>query len=283
MKHNKKAMQMEFLLGLIILGLVLVVLLIFYQKTAAVGTAQNIPDTCRKSIEINAIGNIGGMELYDEVQCPTEYITINSVEPEDIKEEAADALAQCWYKMGEGQYEVFETQFGTTQYCVVCSVLEFGGVPQEVSGVLDYLDKNPAPLLYSHEPMSYTDYLQGFQSDDALQLLYDKETEDSMNTKDDYAVLFLYGKKGYMNKIWSTGTGAGVGFATGAVLVFSGVGLPAGLLIAGSTVAGTAGGYALGAEKTADWDSGILLYPYTTDALNQLNCEVLPVKQDKAS
>lgn len=280
---NKKAMQMEFLLGLIILGVVLVVLLVFYQKTAAVGSAQNIPDTCRKSIEINAIGNIGGMELYDEVQCPTEYVAVESVDPEEIKEEAADALARCWYKMGEGQYEVFETQFGTTQYCVLCSVLEFDSAPQEISGVLDYLDKNPAPLLYAHEPMSYTDYLQGFQSDDALQLLYDKETEDSMNTKDDYAVLFLYGKKGYMNKIWSTGTGAGVGLATGAVLVFSGVGLPAGLLIAGSTVAGTAGGYALGSEKTADWDSGILLYPYTTDALNQLNCEVLPVKQDRAS
>src|SRR3989338_1382171 len=119
MKTNKKAMQMEFLLGLIILGLVLVVLLLFYQKTAAVGTAQNIPDTCRKSIEINAIGNIGGMELYDEVQCPTEYVSVESTDPDDIKEEAADALAECWYKKGEGEYEVFETQFGTTQYCVL--------------------------------------------------------------------------------------------------------------------------------------------------------------------
>ncbi len=288
MRH-KKAMQimsMEFLLGLIIVIILLLILLVFYTKTAQLSKARNIPEQCRKNIEINAIGNIAGMQLYDDVKCPTEYLSIEKTEPDEIKETAAEALTSCWYKMGEGQYEVFDTTLfshsfeRSVQYCVVCSVLEFDSAPQTIEGFLNYMDENQAPVLYTKKHgMSYTTYLQGFQSDQSLQLLYDQETDDVIDTTSDYAVLFLYAKKGYINKIWSSAAGAGVGFTVGAVLVFTGVGIPAGLLIAGGTVAGTAGGYAIGSTETADWDSGILLYPYETEALKKLDCDILPVKQ----
>ncbi len=278
---NKKAM-IEFLVGLMILLVVAAVILIFYGKTSAVSEAKNVADACKQSIEINNIGRIGGTPLFDEVKCPTEYKTIDTDNSEEIKKELAHDMATCWYKMGRGQYEVFNTDMlQEKEYCVICSVTEFDNA-QEISGFLDYMTKNPAPLLYTGgESMSYTDYLQGYRSDSSRKLLYEQETRDIINTKNDYATIFLYGKKGYVSKVWGAGGGAAAGFTIGLVggfLIIGGLTAPAGIAII-ATVGGGAGGYLLGSEKSADWESGIILYPYTTEDLKKLNCEILPAKQ----
>ena len=52
-----------------------------------------------------------------------------------------------------------------------------------------------------------------------------------------------------------------------------------GIALIGGTVVGGTAGYAVGSEKITDWESAIVLYPYRTESLKELNCEKLPVKQ----
>ncbi|MFA6888286.1 MAG: hypothetical protein WC254_02210 [Candidatus Woesearchaeota archaeon] len=278
---NKKAM-MEFLVGLIILLAVAVIILIFYAKTSAVSEAKSVADGCRQTIELNGIGRIGGTPLFEDINCPTEYKMIDTDNSDEIKKALAQDMAMCWYKMGEGQYELFDTDMmQEKQYCIICSVSEFDN-KQEISGFLDYMTKNPAPLLYTGgKTISYTDYLQGYTSDSSRKLLYEQETQDTIKTEYDYATIFLYGKKGYVSKVWGGAGGTAAGLTVGLVggfLIIGGWTAPAGIAIL-AAAAGGAGGYALGSEKNADWESGILLSPYTTEELNKLNCEILPAKQ----
>ncbi|MBI5073244.1 hypothetical protein HZA99_05495 [Candidatus Woesearchaeota archaeon] len=279
-QNKKAAAQLEFLIALILLLVITFIIIYFFDKTAEVAEKANIATTCRSTIELNAIGHISGMQLYDAVKCPVEYTKIDETDPDKLKKTVADSLASCWYRMGQGQYEVFPTPVMTKkQYCVICNVLEFNQ-EQKITGVVSYMNQNHVPVLYTNgETISYTDYLQNFHSDPSIALLYTQETRDTLDTKDPYATIFLYGKKGYINRFWGGVTGAGTGFATGAILIMSGVGAPAGIFIAGTTVVGTIAGVGLGSSKTADWESAVGVYPYTTSSLDSLGCEVLPAEQ----
>ncbi|MEK6920795.1 MAG: hypothetical protein AABX82_02845, partial [Nanoarchaeota archaeon] len=220
----------------------------------------------------------------DDVACPAEYYTLETTDPERIKKELGDAMASCWYKMGEGAYEVFDTNLDDEQYCVICSVTEFDSAPQEISGFASYLEKNQAPILYTQKTgETYFAYMQGFASDTSLDILFQEETRDVIKTEYDYAAIFFYTKRGYMDKIMSTGAGATLGLIGGGILIATGVGAPAGIILAGSTLVGAGTGAYLGSEKTADWESAVGVYPYTVDALRQLNCHILPVEQKTMS
>lgn len=278
-QNKKAAAQLEFLIALILLLVITFVMIHFFDKTAEVAEKTSTATTCRSTIELNAIGHISGMQLYDAVKCPIEYTKIDETDPDKLKKTIADSLASCWYRMGQGEYEVFPTPVMKTQYCVICNVMEFNR-EQKVTGIVSYMNQNYVPLLYTNgETISYTDYLQNFHSDPSLALLYTQETRDTLDTKDPYATIFLYGKKGYVNKFWGGVIGAGAGFATGAVLIMSGVGAPAGIFIAETTIGGVIGGAAMGSSKTADWESAVGVYPYTTASLDSLGCEVLPAEQ----
>lgn len=284
---NKKAelrFQQEYLVFLLILLAVIVVLFIFLNKMQKVSDAQTIPDLCRRNIEVSAIGNLAGMELYDAVKCPTEYHTLGSTDEEQIKQALAKSLVSCWYKMGEGKYEVFDTStMSETQYCVICSVTTFTGESKEVSGFVKYLQTENAPAYYTKTPgMTYMTYLQGYQSDSTVDLLENTGFSDTFETSGSTAVIFLYAKKGYVDKVWASFGGATAGFVAGTVggiLVFGGVTAPVGLGIL-ATVGGASAGAIFGSEKTSDWESGILLYPYDTEELKKLDCDVLPVSQE---
>jgi hypothetical protein len=278
---NKKAM-MQFLVGLVILLVVALVIIIFLGKTKSLAEAETVADLCRQSIEVNAIGRIGGTPLFEEIKCPTEYKTIDTDNSKEIQEDLAHDMASCWHKMGEGEYELFNADMmQENQYCIICSVAEFDNT-QQIDGFLDYMANNPAPLLYTNgKTMSYTDYLQGYSTDDAIKLLYKQEIDDVVDTQYDYATIFLYSKKGYVSKVWGSAGGAAAGLTVGLVggaLIIGGWTAPAGIAILGAA-AGAGGGYALSSEKTADWESGVLLAPYTTENLEKLGCEILPAKQ----
>ncbi len=284
----KKGMEMGMLASILILLVVGLVLLSFFKTSGEKSGAHDIEQQCRANVEVNAIGRIGGVPLYDEFLCPTEYLELEESDTETLKKKAADAMASCWYRMGAGEYEVFDTALlsptleRTTQYCVVCSVLEFQGSPGKIENFLSYLDKNSASVLYTRgEIKSYTEYLQGFRSDPNLQLLYEEETADTINTATDYATIFLYAKRGYLDKVWTATGGALLGAVSGIVggaLIIGGITAPAGVGVIAAGV-GAGAGYLAGSETSADWESGILLYPYTTEELKKLNCDILPAKQ----
>lgn len=285
---NKHAIEMEFLVSILVLLVVGIILLMTFGRLGKISAEHKTADMCKQTIETNAIGRIAGIPLYDEIKCATEYRTLDTTDEKEIKKEVADSLASCWYKTGAGQYELFDAALlsasgeRTIQYCIICSVTEFDSAPQEITGFLNYLDENQAPAYYTKgEAMSYTEYLQGFKTDENLQLLYNQETNDVIDTQYDYATIFLYAKKDYINKVWSTVGGSALGVGAGIIggaLIIGGVTAPAGFgIIAG--VIGATGGYALGAEKTADWESGVIIYPYETAELKKLDCDLLPAQQ----
>jgi hypothetical protein len=278
--NNAKAQMSSFLLTLMIILVSLFIFVRFFEGTADIATKHQYAEVCRESIETNAIGHIAGLDFYEDVKCPTEYIEEESTDDAVIKKTVADAMTSCWFKMGEGKYEVFDTATGTTQYCVMCSVVEFDTKGQIVPGFVAYLKEHNVPRIYTRgKDILYTKYMHGYLSDDAVALLDEYEETDVIDTTYDYAVIFLYAKKGYINKIWATIGGAAIGTVGGSVLIISGAGLPAGIALIGGTVAGGTAGYAVGADKITDWESALVVYPYTTESLQSLNCEKLPVKQ----
>ncbi|PIN79542.1 hypothetical protein COV16_03615 [Candidatus Woesearchaeota archaeon CG10_big_fil_rev_8_21_14_0_10_34_8] len=287
---NKKANVQSFLIGLIILLVVAFVFLMFYQKTIEISEAHKTIDICRQNIEVNAIGNIAGMQLYDDVKCPTEYYEVDSFDEEDIKREISDATAACWYKMGEGKYELFDTNVEKDVYCVICSVIEFDSAPQEVTGMLKYMRDNNAPALYTKgQTKSYLDFLTPYDSDTDWSILDEfdegdtnnKVNFDTINTGYDYAQIFIYEKKGHLHKVWTATAGLIAGTVGGA-LIISGVGAPVGVVLVGGAVVGAGGaaaGYAAGSDTASDWEAYPAYVPYTEETLNALPCEKLPVEQ----
>ncbi len=287
---NKRAeirFQQEYLVFLLILLVAVVVLILFLDKMKEVSEAENIPDLCRKNIEISSIGRVAGMELYDEIKCPTEYKEIGSTDEEEIKKELADGMASCWYKMGEGKYEVFETALlSDTHYCVICSVTEFSNDDKHISNFLDYLEEKEAPVYYTKTPgMNYMTYLQSGDAENIVKTLRKQETADTLETKQPYATIFLYTKQGDIPSVWGAIGGAGTGFVGGTLagVYLIGITNPLGLTVtAGIAISATLLGASTGGAATfagPEWNSGVLLYPYTSEALSQLNCEVLPVAQ----
>jgi hypothetical protein len=278
--------QQQYMTGLVLLLLVAVVMLFFYGRFGEIATQDNSVDLCRQHVQVSAIARVGGLQIYDVGKCPTEYIEIDETDEEKIKKKVANEMADCWYKLGEGEYELFEADTGTVQHCVICSVMDFS-VNTEVDGLLEYLGENAAPAHYTiddyagGEPVSYADYLHGYRSDPAVQLLYEDETQDVLDTSYDYATIFMYAKKGQVSKIWTTSGGLVVGTVGGAVLLAT-AGIPAVGILAGGAAIGLGGaalGYELGSDDSATWESGILLYPYDAAALRELNCDVLPAEQ----
>lgn len=123
----------------------------------------------------------------------------------------AEELRLCWYKMVEGNRDVFENSylFGGENVCLICSEIEFDDkVKGEFLGLLDYLKSRKIP----RSDLSYFDYL--IRSQKNLYLLWgnapwtqytpwgygstQKFAEDKLNTNQRYSIYFLAYKPSWL-------------------------------------------------------------------------------------
>ena len=261
---NKKASMMGWIVTGVVFLVVLILFMMFIKTVFQAGQDKGEVEICRKSIQtlssINTFKEVG----FEDIKCPMVNETIEVGEEDEVREDLADEMAECYYKFGTGEWPLFETELGVTQYCVICSVIEFKGADREVDGLISWMDQNYLPLYYLTDltqnaqasQLTYLEYFRKYETTPGLVDHLTLESIDSVNTEQDYATIFLYAKKGYLNKI------------QGAVLGAIFFGLPG----------ATAGAY-YGANKDPEWETGILLWPYNTEDLNQLDCEVLPAGQ----
>jgi len=174
----------------------------------------------------------------------------------------------------------------------MCSVLTFDDEDEEIKGLMSYLMEKRVPF---KQEFRYYEYLtRTVIKNEELRLVKDAERDEKLagiSTDERWAVIFVEGKDinpgslTGMSSVKQVAIGVGVGYAAGNLIAIGAglcagvvscvVGLPVlGVGVIGATVVGVAG-YFTGSSSDPDIDTRILLWPYTNDDLDQLNCNVL--------
>ncbi|MAE42765.1 hypothetical protein CMO93_03265 [Candidatus Woesearchaeota archaeon] len=315
MKKNKKSEVSNYLIGLIILLIALVILLMFYARTFDIFKSNKNKDICALAVRTQAAMKIKGSDIINtifkspaeslsDIPCPIIYRKINGEETypgykknidDNIKQQVMQRMCDCFFTFGEGRLELFETKYSQQKYCVICHHLEFegGAKDRKLTNFLDYLAANDC--IIKGKKVNARDYLRGFSTDEQYEEEYFqeerekhellKEGADTIHTDTEYSTMFLYTKKGFIQEIWASVLGASGSFLTGFAGVLLVLPEPTITKAAGigilSGVGGGVAGYGLGEERSAAWDSLTWLYPFETKALNALDCEYLPAMQEK--
>lgn len=269
----------------VILGIVVLILLLIFVNTSRSGM-QDLADKqiCKKSVEANSWFRFGGVSANTDINCPTKFIKVSSSSENVVFETLALALSDTWDEFLEGKEEIFPT--ATQDYCVIRRVVEFKEA-ETYDGFFDYLLQHNPPSI--NKP--YFTYLTNIDVNKGLsdyKLNIKLKKDDKIDTSNKYAVVFVMAKKENIGKVLGAKIGAVSGgtvgvIAAGAITYFTG-GLGAATTttiflgsVQGGTLIGAAAGYLLGSNYPANWDSAILLVPYTEEGLKKLNCSMLPV------
>ena len=206
-------------------------------------------------------------------KCKTEYVDV----PKDKELEfVAKKMAGCWDMYIEGKEELFDTE--DNNYCAICSVLTFKDKKQ-VSGLTKYLMEKKAP---NQGGKTYFQYMTRVIV--TKEILTEEENEHlktlgEVDTANPLAVMFVMGKdvnpgsKTGESKIVSGIIGSVIGPVTGLLLCGTGAGC-----VLGAFALGGATGYIMGSDYNPDRDTRILLWPYTNEDMNSLDCTILEGK-----
>jgi Ca2+/Na+ antiporter len=311
---KRKAQVHGFMLGLVIFCALVIIFLLFLSRTNDILRSKSQKEICKSDVygqtamgikPLKNIERIGELidnrhEFVSDINCPTQEVVIKEkLDTKDgqtkAKKQIASAMYDCWDQFGEGKLELFESKTGTEMYCVMCHHITFKQKDKEIKGFVDYLSDNTIP---GSSEVTYTEYLTGYQTLETLSVF--KENMDNFMqqhdakeiiTSSDYAVTFFYYKQGYIDKIKSTalgmvggavvgtvGGGLSVGVVVGAVTISTGGAAAIGLAI---FALGTSIGAVVGSDKSADWNSGVMLVPLQSENLKDLKCGYLPAKQSE--
>jgi hypothetical protein len=300
---DKKAVSQGFVVILIIGLIFLIIVVLFIDKVGDVSKDMSAKAICKSSVYAsfnnlekplrNAQSVFGSDERMSDVNCPTQEIKIDAdLRTESGQLSAKNKIAVLMYdcldqfgQIGDNKLELFETKKGIDMYCVICDVIKFEDKNKEIKDIFPYLAETKLP----NSEKTYLEILTGYQTKqditgftEEIKDFVQKQNAEEVNTQNDYAITFVYYKEGYFGKFKSTTLGETLGLTVGTALLFTGVGSWAGAIIIVATT-GTGGyiGYQAGSPVTADWKSGVLLMPYTSQKLKGLECSYLPAKQNK--
>ncbi len=202
----KKAMTEKTLVTVLIM--IVVAFSLGYVGIKVVDSITSKGDTegCRLSVLVASQTNIAGKTPV-EINCPRkqivlypEYYTIDGSKNKytsasedyagNVKGVFAEAMRECWYKMGEGNLIVLDDNaiIGNDKVCFSCSHFEFQDplIPQ-ISGFIEYIQETTIPAsILTMKQQTYYDYIKS--SDDAFSGIADN---GAVNTEKSYDVLFL--------------------------------------------------------------------------------------------
>jgi hypothetical protein len=246
------------------------------NKKVANSTPKQI---CKTSVEMNAKGHLAGLSLDTEFNCPTQYISIDKKNKEEVMKELAMKMYDCWDMWGEGKSELFPQKEGQSiTYCKICHHIVFKEkqkiAPQEF---YNYLNKHTIPkdnLLPKQR--TFSEYFSN--SVPKEELGNEDLSKYYIDTSAPYVTMFTYSKVGYWSKVTTGAAGTLGGMIAGAVLTyFTGGGFL--ILVAIGGAGGGWLGYSAGSDIPSDWQASIHLLPYEVSQLQELNCTYLPVSQ----
>lgn len=188
MRYNKRSMSQSVLLTVIVVASVSLILISFSGNLSAKISKTGDIEACRLSVLAQAQTKTVGVSpisldcerrklvFYDDkVEINGKKTRISNYDKnkkeldEDIVNKAvAEELRTCWYKMGEGELDVFRQHvFGTGETaCTLCTEIEFDeSVKQDkFEALLDFLKGNYIP----NSDISYFDFLIRSQRDQYL-------------------------------------------------------------------------------------------------------------------
>jgi hypothetical protein len=150
------------ILGLLVLGMAMYFIFNEYF------TSEDIDrESCRQSVVLRdslVEQNYAGFNIFSfkdkfPLKCKTSVITIDK-KTKDATKVILDALANCWFTFGEGNYDIFPKKFFTESTCVPCARIHF-----DPSVVNDYTRDKKIDLTSAlnsrkiDERQTYYDYL----------------------------------------------------------------------------------------------------------------------------
>jgi len=292
---NKKAdKKYMVIIGLVLLVFVIIIMVWFQKSWSSTTNFLLEKNKCKQSVMAASV-NIEGIQFSEQIDCPTDYIIIESKDEDKINLKMANSLAECWDNFGRGQLNPFK-QEGV--FCAVCNIIDFKEKDKKIYGTTKYLFEHNVPSTN----LRYVDFLMGFKTsntdylDDAeiINKLNTHLTENYIDTNSKYAVVFVQavGKEtiskfkdqvGGTEKatIFAAGTGAVIGgIGAGVICGLATGGVCWGAIAIGGTVVSIASGTAtLFGGDDPQWASTIRLIDYDEHSLNALGCEYLPVEQ----
>ena len=161
-------MEKEYIVTLI-LGL-LVLAIAFGFITSNIGNDANT-ELCRQSVIVRGsipevkVANLNIVNLKEKypLNCETGVLKIDYEDKEKATKEIMDAMAECWYMFGNGQYDFlsnykFRPKFNSESLCSVCTRVHFD------ESVKDFYISNPINIkegldLELKNGISYKNYL----------------------------------------------------------------------------------------------------------------------------
>jgi hypothetical protein len=133
MMKNKKALEAEVLIGIIITLIVAAVIFLFLRGLSLKGTIDK--EACHQSVIMRSMPSIIGEAMRRSIplKCKTEDILINFEEEELVKQRITTAMYDCWWMLGEGKLDFFTEGVwkkvtglqNTRTTCLICSTIDF--------------------------------------------------------------------------------------------------------------------------------------------------------------
>src|SRR3989344_4519376 len=217
---GRKAQAPRMLVILILVAVGIASTLMFQNQLFAKVNEKGPKEICKASVYQYALGSFQGINFVDSVECPTQRIVIYAQDSGGIQAALAEKMYDCYDQFWQGKYELFNGP-GVEQFCVICHVIK---IEQDVSipaaDFLNYLRTTNSP----DGKTKYLDYLMKHTTDEDALSEYKTQTgpvQYDIVTGQPYATVFTYLRKGYMNKMMSTGVGVAAGVVAGGLLTIA--------------------------------------------------------------
>jgi hypothetical protein len=278
MEESEDSTGFGWIAGLVLILVVLIFLGYFYAKIEGVRRAKEDVELCRKTVDLSALSHVKGFNLIDTLDCPAVEVTIKDGNEDTIKKKVASEMADCWYKFGEGDKELFDRLWiSSDTFCAVCSYVEFEGSAKDkqVTGFIEYLNTHKVKTMYGRK--SYIEFLNTMTPAD-IEKSYGQGTID---TSKDYDVIFVYTKGAMFDKVTGALTGGAIG-AGGTVIITGLLAAPEPIITKAAVVvalAGAAVGAYAGDSASSQWGAMTILTPHEEGTFDKLECEKLPIAQ----
>jgi len=256
---------------------------------------------CRASVDMNAKRfEVGGFDVIGEivdVNCGKIPVPIKG-DKEEVFGQLADHMVMAWHDLGYGEEKMFEDD--TAVFCLPrYAPIKFEDEDKIYPNFYAYL-ANEKPL---NSKKTYAEILMNrpLTSEEVKEF---NSAPDFVNSNVDYAIIFTMAKASAMNKFWASVGGTSL-FVVATAMTFSGVGLPAAIVLYSAAV-GLGGGtgfvfaseynekyvnikskgvldtsltssYVIGSFSGDGYVARLWLLPY--EQISELNCDKLKLKR----
>lgn len=278
MKLNKKGIEAEVLIGIILTIIVAAVIFWFLYIYNSSTTDFIDREACHQSVLMRSLPTIAGAPLRAglPLKCRTEKILLLQDDENAIKSRIANAMHDCWWMLGEGKLNFFAAGLVRKNYCLICSTIKFDKDAKnlKINDLKEYLvvEKLPAGN------MSYLQYLSNSDNPAVM------GSGEVIDTNEEYVVVFSFFKNELLSNWLATGTAGFMGAKAGAVVgsivpgLGTAIGAGVGLVVGGSL------GWLLQSEykeqianmfsggQGSDYLASLYLMKYNPEDISEIGC-----------